>query len=1350
MKTFATVVGGALGMTAAWASFGVELSPMPLARAPFERTGAERMPVKMEVKAFSYGTNLWQGVEFVSGTKRLIMSGANRSIDCNNPLRFGRLFLLNDRTLEAEMTLKCGGLWDGKYVLPEDVLAVEPEKNRATWSRPYVRPDGKRAVFSYTVTGRADGTVSVVYDMGLSQEEALAQEKPLAVCSSFSVGSAVGAQSAFGFGDMVHEMYPREKLLAEGKTQIHNAVKNPTGTPVFNFEKGNALRFWSFTFPQPWLKPMRIFDFVGSVRDGKVRRGTTLHYQIANFTNGNPWGLRVRDEIVIDFGQSSVLKQEPTPRVGGIDFWGLDAVHVPVVPSRNLLQNGSFEQDFKGWRWDDWGAEYTPAEQLREEIVTDAKVGRHALLLRGTQPKCPALCSAPMALVAGRKYTVSCWAKSLTGKKANFGFRVRSVNNRGKYFQFRGMKDFPAQVAAKDWERKSFTFEADAGGFWVQLGAPGGAENGVLIDGIQVEEGEKVTDFDELPFVANLISNDPYNDLKPGDDFGLKLDVQAFGGGADGKVRVRIYNFYHEAKFDRSYDLKGDAMLPLDVDPAALGTGVFVVRLDYTLNPQTPQTSQTPQTPQTFSDYARFSVLKPLDGKHATAQFYANHCWYERVSRCEHYMKKFVEWGWNSTDGRRNHTGPIKDAEDRLGIRNYVHPVVYEGRKLAEVADRMLTPEQAKEFKGDKHKWKAADPEKLAAIEQLAYELAMACDPKDDIWTFWNEEESWARQVGFDVHVKFVMAVQRGVRKAFAERGLPPPRFSETHGTSHYFAGRNYDAIEGYLKAANDNGFKYDVVTIHPYQNIDGGTLGPKDADMETQHLIDQMKEAGYPDATPIMFTECFNMVPFRIPQWGADGWGDSYRCNTQSSQDRGNREFVMAASQARLYILALKYWPKVQLVHPWNCNPILDIRFSPLSFVLSVNTLGHLLPSPKYFGDAQPYGDVRGVCFLQDGKAVMPVWTTNHDVEWGVKTSPHVQLALPKDTRCYDLEGNERRIDFAADGTVRVPLTPAPLFFVASDAAALLASLKEAVAEDPSTALSLDVRPDLEGKVRLVVQNETKAVQRGKLGIDGREFGYEIGPRARRTRTLASGTTEPMKLQEWSGRFSILANPWSLKYFFVPRCGERPDWDAIPAQPLGTVKKDANWSNPDFRASYKAAWNKDFFFIRVEAEDPSFVSYRDSGLPFTPGALYTYDGSLEIYFDGFGDARTQGEKDYDLNDSRYDLCEENVHRFLAVNWQLAQGVTSATDQEIKDKLVRTFTRTEKGYVYEVAFAARYMAPIDLKPGTVAGFGVALHDWNVPKDANGKRTHATISNATRPDFDLNKKPYLMPLMILGE
>ena len=1324
-----TVLTIATGLVAAVAE-AADLPAYPQARAPFERGGAERLPVKMEVRAFSYGTNLWEGVEFVSGTKRVIMSGASREIDCNNPLRFGRLFLMDGRTLSATFVLKPGSLWDGKWVLPDDRLTVDAAHNRATWSRPYELPNGKRAVFSYAVTGGSDGRLTVDYDMGLTQEEAIALEKPVPVESSFSVDSRVGLTGSFGFGDAIHEMVGVEELKAKGQTQTHRAVNNPRKTTVFSFEKANPVRHWSVTFPESWVPNMRIFDYLGHVREGRLCRGSTLHYPIADFRRGNPRGFKVKGTLVFDLGLSAVLKKESYPAVGGIDFWGQNALHVPVVPSRNLLLNGNFEQGFEGWRWDDWGAVHNPAEKLREEIVTDACSGRHALLLRGTQPRCPALCSAPMALEAGRKYTVSWWAKSLTGGKVGYNVRVRSVNNTAKYWQFRGMNDFPQRFAGGDWQRDSFTFEADAGGFWVQLAAPGGAGNGVLIDAVQVEEGETATDFDELPYVANLVSSSPYNDLRPGDAYELRLDVQSFGAVRTGEVRVRIHNFYHETKFDRTYPLAGAATLPLAVDAGRLGKGVFVVRLDYVCGSVT------------WTDYARFSVLKPLDGTHPTAALYANHAWYSRVSNAGHYAKKFVEWGWKTTDGRPCTTPAIRELNKRLGIVNKVHPVTYNGDKIKEVAERLLPPEEAKAFAGDKHKWTEAKPSWLNAMETAAYELARDCEPSDDIWTFWNEEESWSAKVGFDVHVQYVMAVQRGVRRAFAERGLPPPRFSESHGTSHYFAGRNYDAIEGYLKAANDKGFKYDVVTIHPYQNIDGGTLGPKDADVETQHLFGQMKDAGYPDTTPVMFTECFNMSPYRITEWGADGWGDSYRENTQPSLDRGNREFVMAASQARLYVMTLRHWPRVQLVHAWNSSPILDVGFTPLSFILAANTVQHLLPSPVFHGDAQPYGDVRAYCFRQDDHAVMAIWTTNHDVEWGTKTSPVVRLDLPGDTRACDLEGNERRV------AKRVPLTSAPLFFISRDAEGLLKAAREAVAEDPSTALALDVRPDRTGAVNLQVENVTKAVQKGSFDLDGRAVPYALGPREKTSVRIADGSAEPMRLQKWRGRFSILPKPWRLDYALVPKCGAKPDWSKVPALPMESVAAEANWRNPGFRAAYKATWNRDFFFVRVEVEDPTFVSYREDGSTFMPGALYRHDGGLEIYFDGFGDARAQGEKDYDLNDSRYDFCEEHVHRLVAVNWQLAQGTASATNEEIREKLVRTFTRTPKGYVYEVAFAARYMAPIDLKPGTVAGFGVAVHDYNPDPTVKGGRNHATISSATQPGKDLNQKPHLLPLMVL--
>ena len=57
------------------------------------------------------------------------------------------------------------------------------------------------------------------------------------------------------------------------------------------------------------------------------------------------------------------------------------------------------------------------------------------------------------------------------------------------------------------------------------------------------------------------------------------------------------------------------------------------------------------------------------------------------------------------------------------------------------------------------------------------------------------------------------------------------------------------------------------------------------------------------------------------------------------------------------------------------------------------------------------------------------------------------------------------------------------------------------------------------------------------------------------------------------------------------------------------------------------------------------------------------------------------------------------------------------------------------------------MAPVDLKPGTVAGVGICLHDYN--RGADGKIVHANLSNATEPGMGCNEKPFLWPVMVLG-
>ncbi len=1316
------------------------LAPLPVSRAPFVRVGVERQPVKMIVSPLSYQTNLWQGVEFVSGTKRIVISGVDEKIDNNYPLRFGRLCIFNDRTPEAVFFLSAAEEW-GSKPHPGDKLTVNPAKNSATWSRPWVRPDGKPAVFTYTITGREDGTAVVDWDFGLSLEDAVAQTNRLNIFCRMHMDERIAPEAQYGFGDKVHEMYSRDKLLANKQTQAFIMAPG-VETGVFNFEKRNELRHWSITFPKCWAKEIAAMDYVGREVNGRVLRGTTYHINLADFRNGNPRGYKTKGRFTIDLGKSSRLRDEPQPIVGGLDFWGYDAIHVSQPPTRNWIMNGSFEQGLKGWRWEDGGAQYTPAEHLNEEIVEGGKFGRRALVLRQTQWMAPAACSAPMPLTAGKTYTVSCWIKANGKEAVHFRMLPCSVATNGKYRPFGNAKDIPTAQArvepGKDWQRVSTTFTADAGGFYVQIS--GGGSEGVLVDGIQVEEGTVATDFAEAPFVADLVSQNEYNDFKPGEPLQMKLDIQALTPETTGKVKVTVKNGYFEKMYEKTIDLKGDAVLPLELDAKKLGTGIFIVGMDFESGASK------------WSDFARFIIQDPLANKHATAQFYAAFDWYARYSRAEHFAQKFVEWGFGSLTGAGTPTNkPIHAIEKRLGIRNYVHPVSYNPSSLIQVA-KDLKVNVSPNF----HEWKEVTADGLRVLEESAYRQALECDPLDQLWTCWNEEEGWAKKVGYDEHFKCVEACMKGVRRAFKERGFAPPRFSPSHGLSGYAYGRNYDSLEGYLGAAAKKGYKYDVITAHTYSNIDRSILGRCDADEETQHLFDTLKKYDYPETTQVMFTESFGNLATRIPPWGTEGGGDWYRQNTQPSQDLGFRETVMAGALARQYIIGLKFWPRLQLIHPWTSKVVWDMRFSPIAYIFGPNILGHILGDPKFYGDAQPYADVRAYCFLQkqaDGStlAVMPIWTTNNDVEMGTKESPILQMTLPKDVAFIDFFGNRRaapKVD--ADGVSRVPLMATPLYLVSRDAESLLKAARDATADDPSIALTPDVLPEGSGCLNLILKNETKVRQKGSLTVAGTERTYDIAPNGTQEMVLLQGETTPMKLQSWKGSLSLLPNPWELQWFFVPKCGEKPDWSKIPSLPMLSGLIDPGYGDKmKLKARYQLAYNKDYFFVRVEAEDSDYTSYKEDGIPFVSSHKlhYQHDGCLEINFDSFADARRQGEKTYDQNDMRYDIVENDAIRLIAVNPQLAEGMLSATDEEINKKLIRKFTRTEKGYIYEVAFAARYMAPVDLEPGFVSGIGLALHDYN---GKGNNRTHATLSNTTRPGTDANQKPYLWPLMVLGE
>ena len=92
-------------------------------------------------------------------------------------------------------------------------------------------------------------------------------------------------------------------------------------------------------------------------------------------------------------------------------------------------------------------------------------------------------------------------------------------------------------------------------------------------------------------------------------------------------------------------------------------------------------------------------------------------------------------------------------------------------------------------------------------------------------------------------------------------------------------------------------------------------------------------------------------------------------------------------------------------------------------------------------------------------------------------------------------------------------------------------------------------------------------------------------------------------------------------------------------------------------------------------------------------------------------------------------------------------GVNMATKEEAAKKIKCDFRKTEKGYVYTITFDQRYLEPIVLRKGFVAGFGLFLHDRDdasIPPGLKG------LSLATEPGAHCDFKPHLWPLMILAE
>ena len=733
---------------------------------------------------------------------------------------------------------------------------------------------------------------------------------------------------------------------------------------------------------------------------------------------------------------------------GIVDFYETDAVDVPRDPTGNFLANGSFELGLVDWNyW--WGGEpwYMVAEtgEPLETITDEAKVGERALRMRRskTRDKYEALQSAPMSLEPGAEHVLSAWVKRARGEQGKAKITLAASAVAKKFHVVTkpdgGEAKMSATLADDEWHFVEMPFVSECGDCKIILDGSGAA---AVIDDVRVER-KPVDTFGRVERAEHvegrLETASAENIVYSGTPINARL-VLSGADGAEGVARVTARNFYNEVVYDKTFAFKlpKDKVLPLDFDSERLGTGVFVLGSEFVLGDK-----------HYRAPYQRFAVIKPLDGTHPTADFYLQLGWYEKSSNGEKIARYARDLGIMATNWRTNSRFADTNAPETLlrkkyGFVNRLHTVSSE---LAGLYPDLCKP-------GMPYNPKAltnAVPEKVAFIEKAAYEAGMKAAPDDNWWSFYNEEDceiapiryaktTEERRKACEDWFQYQYACWKGLKKAFDERGMKL-MYAPTHGSCNYNQEWRREMMDLFMEIAASHGFRYDFIAIHTYHAVDNSYLGYADRDANAAALLSRMEKLGYGDA-PVMFSEGFNILPFFAPRFGAVSGADAYLNGGPPSLDLGWREFLQAGAMARLYIMDLKYWPRVMNSHSWQHRLVADAAMSPFMWNMVSNTLGHLLPSPKFLGDVKRDG-WRAYVFRQDDHGVAAVWTNERQAELGRKKGMTLSVDLPEDVRFVDLMGNRRVVPpCAADGSISIPLTPAPLFVISRDAEGLLKSL--------------------------------------------------------------------------------------------------------------------------------------------------------------------------------------------------------------------------------------------------------------------------------------------------------------------
>ncbi len=1070
--------------------------------------------------------------------------------------------------------------------------------------------------------------------------------------------------------------------------------------------------------------------------------------------------------FVLDPGKVFAESMKKNNKVyGGIDFKKTEDLEVPNYSiCRNLMQNPSFEQ----------GVMYCIAKNHFDDFLgidrievddSDALFGKHSLKARLYKDGY-SLVFSPVPVEPG-KYILSFYAKGNPSAKQKIISYIQNAS-------FAPLSKKYWSVNEK-WQRISVPFEVKkTTAASCMLSLLGNEDSVVRLDGIQLEKGDKATDFVSPPVEGLLVTSKEDNFFCPSEKINASLRILSVKPETSGKVKVTVKDFFSSKIFEEEYSFKTgkdgafSVKLPFD---NKFAKGIYVAKADYTLDDG-----------QRRHDFFRFSIMSYLENKHKLKAMFASS--YHGAGKrgvypgLDTYLKRCREIGVggdthpgfiskdldelfkkygieiinsNMTGTLMNGYKTVMDSSGKKFFGIYSDTYWKKGAKLLikdfrREGNGELTPEYLKRFE----KAVIGIVKKYPWIPRWAF--AGECGAR---WPKWlnNETKTFA-----EIQIAFYKAVKKANPKLEVYNGDPCNIYPEG----------GVKEVKKVLEEINGR-IKYDALAIHSYL-----PEGPYSLEANMEAFFDMGKEFGYTN-TPTFYPEGMHYGPYNIPQWGivSASWGTpiSWYYGTLS-YDMGWTEKLSAAWFARSWLICMKFMDRVisatSAAERMVSNFHLDAKLTPRAYQKSPKTLGRLLGNSRFIEDVSFAPDTKCLIF-EDGekRPVAAVWGKIQNVDLGLENSPWAVAKFGDEkVDIFDLMENRRAAKKDAKGNIRFPISTFPFFIrgKAGKTKSFCDSLRNSkMLGGNLVPLKMLAKVAEADTVELILSNQISREVKGSISAPGLKKHIDIPPRKnvsfkiKMPKTLfADKITEikiPVSVAE-EGSPNPLDKDVSFEGFLCKRTvdsikidGNEDDWKEIPSISLknrtigGTTGEKTGYKG-DFDGSFKVAWSKNYLYLMVKIKDDTFTHK-----PFKNTAKRWNNDSLQIYIDTKCDARDRKHRGFDANDYDYAIFPDKngkaiTFRYRSPDRQLTLGIAAPPDRTVAQDIPSAFKQIPGGYIYEVAIPARYLLPVNLEKNYALGFSLFVNDRD-----KGKNTKQALT-LTPSGTGGYRKPHLYPIMLL--